>query len=137
MIIDTSVLFALLVRSDPHHEVVVEAVQARNDDLVVSPLVLAELDHLLRTRGGSAAELAGMRELASGAWHIPAFTTEDLADTMHVVEKFADLDIGATDASLVVLAQRFRTHTIATLDRRHFGALRALDGKPFEIVPQA
>jgi hypothetical protein len=29
------------------------------------------------------------------------------------------------------------THRIATLDRRHFSVLRALDGAAFEILPGA
>lgn len=39
------------------------------------------------------------------------------------------------DASLVVLADRYRTRTILTLDRKHFGVMRPLDGGYFEIVP--
>ena len=40
-----------------------------------------------------------------------------------------------TDASLVVLADRYRTTRIATYDRRHFITMRGLDGRPFELLP--
>lgn len=135
MIVDTSVLLAVLDRDEPHHQRSLELVTVYNGALVVSPLVLAELDYLLLTRGGGDAELAGMRELTSGAWEIATLSPEDLADAMNIVERYSTLGIGATDASLVVLASRYGTHTIATLDRRHFEVLRALDGKPFELVP--
>ena len=135
MIVDTSVLLALLDTDDAAHDRVVAAFDETLELLVISPLVLAEVDYLLQQRGGVAREVAGMRELASGAWDIASFTPEDLADAMSVVEKYPALKVGATDASLVVLADRYRTHTIATLDRRHFEILRGLDGKPFDLVP--
>jgi predicted nucleic acid-binding protein len=51
------------------------------------------------------------------------------------MRQYADERIGITDASLVVLAERLGTNTIATLDRRHFSVLRDKQGKPFDIVP--
>jgi len=135
VIIDTSVLIPLLLRGDPDHNRVVAAISPYRGDLVISPLVLAELDFLIASRNGVAAEVAAMRELTGGGWVIAPFGAEDLAEAMTVVERYATLGIGATDASLVVLASRYRTHTVATLDRRHFSAVQALDGKPFELVP--
>jgi predicted nucleic acid-binding protein len=52
-----------------------------------------------------------------------------------VIEQYQDQGVGLADASLVVLADRFRTRTIATLDRRHFEVLRPLAGGRFKIVP--
>lgn len=37
-------------------------------------------------------------------------------------------------APIVVLAERYRTRTIASLDHRHFDVLRSLDGGSFEVV---
>jgi hypothetical protein len=36
---------------------------------------------------------------------------------------------------VVVLAERFGTRIVATLDRRHFGLLRTSTGEPLTIVP--
>ncbi len=137
MIVDTSVLLAFLDRDEPHHRAAVDLITAHAGALVVSPLVLAELDYLLLTRGGVEAELVGMRELTSGAWEIASFDAEDLADAMHLVERYPALALSATDASLVVLAHRYGTRMIATLDCRHFEVVRGLDGRPFELVPAA
>ena len=52
-----------------------------------------------------------------------------------VIGKYSDQDIGLADASLVVLAHQFETHHILTLDRRHFGVVRALDGGRFQLLP--
>jgi len=45
-----------------------------------------------------------------------------------VIERYADQRIGVADASNVVLAARYRTRTIVTLDRRHFGVVRTMTG---------
>jgi predicted transcriptional regulator len=47
----------------------------------------------------------------------------------------SDPNIGLADASNGVLADRHGTRTIATLDRRHFDALRPLRGGRFSTLP--
>ena len=50
--------------------------------------------------------------------------------------QWSELDLGLTDASLVVLAERYETLDIATVDHRHFRAVRSLDGgRPFRLLP--
>ena len=58
-----------------------------------------------------------------------------VASARRVVERYRDLGVGVADASLVVLAQRYRTRTVLTLDRKHFSVMRPLDGGTFKIVP--
>lgn len=50
------------------------------------------------------------------------------------VEAYADQNIGLADASNVVLAERYRTRTIVTLDHRHFDVLRPLSGGRLRIL---
>jgi predicted nucleic acid-binding protein len=76
-----------------------------------------------------------LRELAGGAWDLAAFGTEDLARAHAVVERYADQSIGLADASIVILAARHQTRTVVTLDRRHFGVVRPIDGGSFKILP--
>jgi len=52
-----------------------------------------------------------------------------------VVERYADLQLGVTEASLVVLADRYATARLLTLDRRHFDVVRTLGGEPFAVLP--
>ena len=135
IIADTSGLLSSYVESGPQHEAVVEWMEKRDPVLVVSPLVVAEVDYLVATRKGVEAELAVLRELASGAYELATMDADDLAAGARLVERYRDLGIGITDASLVVLAERYRTRTILTLDRRHFGVLRPLSGGRFTLVP--
>jgi predicted nucleic acid-binding protein len=135
VIVDTSALLAFFDADEPDHQAVSAVLGGATEPLVVSPYVVAELDYLVASRLGVSAELAVLRELAGGAWDLPAFDPEDLAKATAVIERFADQDIGVADASNVVLAERFRTRTIVTLDRRHFDVLRPLSGGRFRILP--
>jgi predicted nucleic acid-binding protein len=135
VILDTSALLAFFDRNEPDHAAVAAAIAGTTEPLVVSPYVVAELDYLVATRHGVTAEAAVLDELASGAWDLPAITPDDLAAARRVIERYRDQEVGVADASIVVLAARYRTRHVATLDRRHFEVLRPLDGGRFRIVP--
>lgn len=135
MIVDTSALLAYFNSREPDHTAVASAIEAAAEPLIVSPYVVAEVDYLVATRHGVTAELAVLTELVSGAWTLSAFEGPDLALARDVIEQYADQAIGVADASAVVLAARYRTRTVVTLDRRHFEVLRPLDGGRFTILP--
>ncbi|GLY65939.1 PIN domain-containing protein [Amycolatopsis taiwanensis] len=135
MIVDTSALLAFFDRAEPDHEPVSEAVEQTNEPLVVSPFVIAELDYLVATRVGVDAELAVLREMAGGAWELPFFGPPELEQAARIVEKYRDQNIGVADASNVVLADRYHTRTILTLDRRHFDVLQPVGGGRFAVLP--
>jgi predicted nucleic acid-binding protein len=135
VIVDTSALLAFFDTDEPDHAAVTAVVETTTEPLVVSPYVVAELDYLVASRLGVSAELAVLRELAGGAWDLAAFGTEDLAKAHAVVERYADQSIGLADASIVILASRYQTRTVVTLDRRHFGVVRPIDGGSFKILP--
>jgi predicted nucleic acid-binding protein len=135
VIVDTSALLAFFDTDEPDHAAVTSIVDTATEPLVISPYVVAELDYLVASRLGVSAELAVLRELAGGAWDMATFGTEDMAQARAVIERYADQSIGLADASIVILAARYQTRTVVTLDRRHFGVLRPIDGGRFEILP--
>ena len=135
MILDTSALLAYFDADEPDHQAVAALLENTDEPLVVSPYVVAELDYLVASRLGVTAELAVLAELAGGAWDLPAVDAEGLAGARAVVERYADQRSGVADASNVVLAARYRTQTIVTLDHRHFDVLRPLTGGRFTVLP--
>ncbi|HSP64700.1 MAG TPA: PIN domain-containing protein [Candidatus Deferrimicrobium sp.] len=135
LICDTSGLLAYFDRSDRQHEAVAAAVEGDPGPFVVSPYVVAELDYLLATQRGVAAELAALAELSGGAWKLAASDQPDLGTATGIVERYADQAIGVADASLVVLAHRYHTDRLLTLDRRHFAVVRTIAGRPFTLLP--
>ena len=134
MIADTSLLLAAFVPDQRMHAECARAL-AEHRPRVLSPLVLAELDYLTARIAGVDAELTLLAELSSGAYELAPFTRDDLAEAAAVVERYRDLPLGLTDASLVVLADRYDTDVIGTLDERHFRVVQSLGGHPLRIVP--
>jgi predicted nucleic acid-binding protein len=135
-IVDTSVLLAYFDASEPDHAAVAETVAAVSDLLIVSPYVVAELNFLVATRHGVDAGLAVLSELTGGAWELAGFGVEDLRHARSIVANYRDQEIGVADASIVVLAERYGTRTIATLDHRLFNVLRSASGNPFDVLPK-
>jgi hypothetical protein len=135
VIVDTSAILAFFDLDEPDHEALAAALSQASEPLVVSPYVIAEVDYLIVSRLGVEAEIAALRELAGGAWDLATVDSLDLARTVPILERYADHAIGVADASNVVLADRYQTTTIATLDRRHFSVLRPLNGGYFALVP--
>lgn len=135
IIADTSGLLALFNTADPDHQRVVEALEGELTPLVVSPFVIAEVDYLVTSRLGVDAELAVLEELAAPAYVLASFDEADLTQARQVIDSYRDQQIGVADASLVVLADRYQTKRVLTLDRRHFDVLRGRDGTPFEVTP--
>jgi uncharacterized protein len=131
-VLDTSVVVAFMNRRDDDHERVVTWIETTGEDLVTTPLVVAEIDHLV-SRGGADAAHAFYEDLAAGAY--PVEWWPEAVD--EIVEAARDNpDIGLADASLLALAARLETTRIATLDERHFRAVRPLTGEAaFTLLP--
>ncbi len=135
IIADTSGLLAMFNVREPRHGDVRAALEARNEQLAVSPFVLAELDYLLATRLGVDAELTVLDEVSSGAYVVDHLDEQNLQRCTEVIDRYRDQEIGLADASIVVMAERHRTRSVLTLDHRHFDVLRPLDGGRFQLLP--
>lgn len=135
MIVDTSALLAYFNAREPDHEAVSGVIDSNDELLVVSPYVVAELDYLIAKRIGVDAELKVLRELSSGAWELADVGVAELELATSIIEKYRNQDIGVADASMVVLADRYHTRRIVSLDRRHFDVLRPIGGGRFSVRP--
>lgn len=135
IVVDTSALFAALVESEQEHQQCRRALEEADDPLLLSPFVVAEMDYMLGRTQKLTDQLNFLAEVETGAYRLVPFDVADVTLARQLMAKYADLRIGLTDASLVVLAARHGTRRVLTLDERHFRALRGLDGQPFEILP--
>lgn len=135
IVVDTSVILAYMNSADRHHEPVSAWLDGEADELVTTPLIVAETDHLVAARGGRAALSALREDLASGAYLVE-WWPEAMAASVRVAERYTNGGLSLADASLAVLAGRHASVRIATLDERHFRALRPLTGEPaFQLLP--
>jgi predicted nucleic acid-binding protein len=136
IIVDTGVLYAYFDAPDQAHHECAELLQAERDGIVVSPYVLAELDHFIGKHFGGAYQVRVLEELTGGGFELPVLTPADVIACSEVMARYPDQRIGLTDASLVVLAERYETRRIGTYDRRHFSVIRPMNGGWFELLPQ-
>ncbi len=135
IVVDTSAVLAFMNRGDEAHAAVRVLLESSDEDLVTSPLAIAEMDHLVARIGGRSAVAALRADLASGAYLVE-WWSDAVAESLAIAEEHDSIDIGLTDASLVALAARVGTTRLATLDERHFRRVPPVSGEPaFTLLP--
>jgi predicted nucleic acid-binding protein len=132
-IVDASPLYAAIDANDNSHSRCVAVLERVDLELIVPALVVAEVAYLTERRLGARVEAEFLRGLTGLEVEAPG--AEDWEEIANLVERYGDFPIGATDASIVVLAERLDTDLIITLDRRHFLAMRMNNGGAFRLLP--
>jgi predicted nucleic acid-binding protein len=122
IVLDTSVVLALLNGRDRNHDIAREWVISDGQGLATTPLAVAEMDHLVRRHAGVPGADALWAELEAGAYGVRWWPAAML-DSLEIARRWREIDLGLTDASLVALAGRLGTAEIATFDQRHFRAV--------------
>ncbi|MFC9342696.1 PIN domain-containing protein [Streptomyces sp. NPDC057020] len=139
VVADTSGLLAALDSTHPENAAATEAIQAAGL-LVMSPLLLAELDHVATREIGREAALSAVDDIRHwmrrGRVSMPEITEDHLGAAQMVRLRYAALDLDLADAVNVALAAEYDTDAILTLDRRDFRAVRPLGRhKAFRVLP--
>ena len=139
VVADTSGLLAALDSTHPEHGAANEAITAAGL-LVMSPLLLAEIDHVATRELGREAAISAVddirRWMGRGRVVLPEITEDHLSVAQSVRARHAALDLDLADAVNVALASDYDTDAILTLDRRDFRALRPLSRhKAFRLLP--
>ncbi|QMU69408.1 type II toxin-antitoxin system VapC family toxin [Streptacidiphilus sp. P02-A3a] len=141
VVADTSGLLAALDSTHPEHEAANQATMTAGL-LVMSPLLLAETDHVATREFGRATAVSAIddirRWMRRGRVVMPEITEEHLAAAQAVRARHSalNLDLDLADAVNVALAAEYDTDAVLTLDRRDFRALRPLSRhKAFRLLP--
>ena len=116
---------------EPSRRVLEELPGAR----IVPTLVLTEVAYLLERRHGPDAEMKFLAGLIAGEFILEHPNQRDLLRMAELVWQYRDWPLGTVDASVIATAERLSITTIATLDRRHFGAVKPRHVEAFELVP--
>jgi predicted nucleic acid-binding protein len=124
ILVDTGPLVAAANRNDTHHYASAQALAAAPPPRLVPALVIAEVAYLLARDAVSSVEARFLRSFKTGFLAIVSPTADDLARAAELVEQYADLPLGTTDACVVALAERLNITELATLDQRHFNVVR-------------
>lgn len=132
-IVDSGPLLASTNAADPQHGSCLEALQSPEYQLVIPALCIAEVTYLLGRREGPFAESAFLRGLEH--FDVQAPMPSEWLRVADLVEQYEAMRLGGTDATVISLAERFKTDIILTLDRRHFGAIRPIHCDAFRLLP--
>ena len=133
LLVDTGVIYALADRHDAWHTRVRTYLRSHRDTLLAPVTILPEVAYLLRERISPSAEMAFARSIANGEVAVERLGRSDFVRAAEVMSAYDWL--GFVDATVVTVAERLKITSIATTDRRHFGAVRPAHTDRFTLVP--
>jgi predicted nucleic acid-binding protein len=134
LVLDTSVLVAALDADDAHHEPCA-ALFAGDEELVIPAPVLPELDYFCRRAGAPERLLDVLEDGQRGALRIEELRGTDYGRVVELSRAYADLRAGFVDTAVLAVVERLGEKKLATLDRRHFSAMRPRHVEALELVP--
>lgn len=102
---------------------------------VIPSPVLPEVDHLARAHIGAGAFAAFLRDIGRGSYDVEDLVASDYDRVEELLETYRDLDVGFVDAAVLAIVERLGEPKLATLDRRHFSAMRPRHREALELVP--
>jgi predicted nucleic acid-binding protein len=132
VVCDTGPLLVSADRRSRIHRAIGGLVNELGRRLVILDVVLAEADYMLRKRVGAQSARALLDAVARGA-HSAAFLSPGLLSRAAELDaRYADLDLGLVDTSIMAYAERHRL-PILTFDFRDFRATTSAHG-PWHLV---
>jgi predicted nucleic acid-binding protein len=134
-IVDSGPLIAAADADDRDHVRCVAQLQRTDLRLIIPAMVIAEVSYFLSVRAGSSTEARFLRGISR--FEIEAPRADEWLRIADLVEQYADFALGATDASVIALAERLNTDLVITLDRRHFGAVCPRHVPSLRLLPEA
>lgn len=135
LVVDAAPLVAAADRSFPGRARVQRLLADPGGPVVVPAPVTAEVDYLLATKVGRAAQRAFLVDLAAGRFEVACLDAVDHARAAEVDARHEDLHLGLADLSVVLAAERYGTRRLLTYDERHFRVIPALQGGSFTLLP--
>lgn len=135
IVVDTGPLYAAADTSDSHHQACVAVFEETSEQLVVPVSVIIETCFLIERHLGPLAEAAFITSLRPSGLIVESLSETDLERMASLITTYADLPLGAVDASVIAVAERLGVATVLTIDRRHFSVVRPRHIEAFTLLP--
>lgn len=137
LVVDAGPLYAYFDGDDRHHAACLDLLDGHSGPLIVPTLVITEVAYLLQRQHRWRAEVRLLGELARGGLIVEPVRAPDWMRIAELVAQYRDFPLGTVDASVVACAERLGVRQVATVDRRHFAAVRPSHIPEFELLPAA
>ena len=124
MLLDSGIIIAYYNRRDEWHQVAVGLLDAEEILLLPAP-VIPEVDYLLGRRIGLAAQMALYEDIGSQVYQVVELSEAGYQRVLEFNRQYQSLRLGFVDAAVIAIAEELGIRRIATLDRRHFGAVES------------
>lgn len=134
LIFDTGPLVAMLDVSDPEHERCAALAACSQERRLVPAYVLVEVEYMLRPWPSAFADL--LADFDKGAFEPIDLPKRWLLRAGELVERYRDFSLGLVDATVVAAAEMLDEPKLATLDRRHFRAVRPCHCEALQLLPE-
>ncbi|MFN0090413.1 MAG: hypothetical protein ACKVWR_09150 [Acidimicrobiales bacterium] len=72
--------------------------------------------------------------ILDGSLRVEPRTADDWTRIRALVDRYRNLPLGGTDASLVAISERLNVRRLATVDRAHFTVVRPSHIEAFELI---
>lgn len=135
LVADAGPLIAALAADDRNHSRCVDVFSSASRPILVPALVITEVAYFVATRMGTAAERAFAGSIRCGDLTVEPVEPGDWERIEQLLEQYEDLGLGIVDASVVAACERLGEEKLATLDHRHFGAVRPRHCASLELLP--
>jgi uncharacterized protein len=133
LIVDTGPLVAMLDATDPDHARCADLLDRSTEPRLVPVCVLVEVEYLLRPWPEAFAAL--LRDMEGGALELVELSARWLLRAGELIERYRDLPLGLVDATVIAAAEMLRETRVATLDHRHFTAVRPAHTDALTLLP--
>jgi uncharacterized protein len=132
VLLDTGPLVAVLDSADQWHATCADAWYEVVQRCITTEACVTEASQLVGRAG--AASLPLEMVLAAG---VPVVSLERPGheQAVRLMRRYATLPMDYADATLVVVADALRLHTVFTMDRKGFRTYRRGDGSAFRMLP--
>ncbi len=89
----------------------------------------------MESRIGPDAEATFLDSIAARELELAELSDVDVSRMADLVRRYRDFPLGAIDAAVITVAERLKALQIASLDHRHFRAVKPLHADAFKLLP--
>lgn len=134
-LLDTGFVYALINRTELHHEAVKQVAAEIREPMLLPTPVIVEVAYLLLRDIGSLAVADFVGNVAMSDLILVEPQVADYQRAADVLRQYSDARVDLVDALIVAIAERLDVHLILTPDHRHFRMFRPTHRVAFELLP--